>query len=257
MAVPSYISNTVHQAQQKAQAANALKSPSPTPPTTPQAAAILGQQTGVSLTPTTPGNDLRGSTISVAPTANRMDLAKQYTATQDQQLQPYFQRDLRDATSNAAAKGQLGSGQLRSSLGDVVNQYANARQTGAQNFYTSELDNAINDAYKNVAQANQQQAFQAGLQNQTFGQDLARYQAGVSGDPSATQLALSQQYGNNAATAGNALGSAISGTQTANANQANNDALNQLLQRLGIGGTTSGTSITPSVPIISENPIYG
>lgn len=232
------------------------KPPTPTPlpgATAPKPA--LPTSPGVSLTPTNPTNDLRGQTIGVGPTANRADLANTYIQNWDKADQPYFQRDQRAATSNAAGRGQLGSGQLRGALGDVVQQHDLQRQNAQSNFYTDALRGSIDDAYKNVGVAQQQQQFQTGLQNQTFGQDLTRYQVGAQNDPSQTQLALSGIYGQGASQAGSALSGMIGNSVGADAAKSQQSQIDAILARLGIGGTAGG-GMAQTPPYSSAIPDY-
>lgn len=142
--------------------ATAIKKPTP-----------LAAIPGVQGTPTNPANDLRGQTLSVAPTADRKSLATDYLNTWDAATAPQFQADLGKATSNSAALGQLGSGGLRTSLGDLTYNRDLQRNAQAKNFYTDAENGSINDAYQNVGIAQQQQQYQTALQNQTFNQDLA------------------------------------------------------------------------------------
>lgn len=228
--------------------------PLPMAPSPMTGRTLAPQSPGVSLTPTNPANDLRGQTIGVGPTANRADLAKTYIQNWDAADQPYFQRDQRAATSNAAARGQLGGGQLRSALGDVVQQHDLQRQNAQSNFLNDALRGSIDDAYRNVGVAQQQQQFQAGLQDQTFKQDLSRYQVGTSGDPAATQLALAGQYRDNANDASGALSGLIGNTTGATSAQNQQTALEQLLARYGIGGTTGMTPPGATPPYVSAVP---
>lgn len=229
--------------------------PQPTPltagqPTTPTAPKQpLSPSPGVSLTPTNPANDLRGQTIGVGPTANRVDLANQYIQNWNTQSEPQFQSDLRSATSNAAGMGQLGSGQLRSALGNVVQNRDTQRNTAESNFLTNALQGSIGDAYNNVGIAQQQQQYQTGLQNQTFNQALQQYQVGATGDPSSTQLGLSGIYANNANQAGSSLTGLIGNTT---ANQSSQGLLQQLLNQYGITPPGSSTTVPGQTPPYSS-----
>lgn len=210
-------------------------SPSPTP-ATPWAP-------GVSTYSTNPASDLRGQTITPGPTANREQIANTYEQNWNAQTNPQFQADLKSATSQAAGAGQLGSGQLRTSLGDLAYNRDVQRNADESNFQNTALNGTINDAYNNIGIAQQQQGFQAGQQNQTFNQGLQSLLAGQSGNPADTQLALSQLYGNNAAQSGQGLNSLISGTTNNNTQQS---ALQALLRQIGGGtGTTPAPVGTP------------
>jgi hypothetical protein len=203
----------------------------------PQAATGLARPTtmanGVQYTPTNPASDLRSQTLSVAPTANREDLAKQYISNWDTAERPYFQKDVNTVVRNGAAKGQLNSGQLRTSLGDLALNEATQRQAAESNFLTQALDNSINDAYRNVGIAQQQQQYQTGLQNQTFSQALQQYLAGASGNPSSAEFTAANLAGSNAA-------NGLSG-------------LAGLLQSFGYGTPTPAAA---PVPVPTGTPIY-
>lgn len=217
------------------------------PPSTP---SPLGA--GVSTYSTNPASDLRGQTIGVAPTANREQIANTYEQNWENQTNPQFQADLKSATSQAAGAGQLGSGQLRTSLGDLAYNRDVQRQGQESNFQNTALNGTIQDAYNNVQQADQQQGFQAGLENQTFNQGLQSLLAGQSGNPADTQLALSQMYGQQAGAAGQGLDSLIGGT-------VNNNTTNQLYQQLlrGVGGGYGASTPAPvGTPIYNTGTQY-
>lgn len=214
-----------------------------TVPYTPGAAGAYAP--GVSLTATNPNNDLRSQTITPGPTASRLGVANQYLQNWQQSTEPQYQADLRSATQQAAGAGQLGSGQLRTSLGDLAYNRNLQDQTQASNFYNTALNNSIQDAYNNVGIAQQQQAFQAGLQNQTFNQGATAVQLGQQGNPSQTLLSLAGYYGNqaNGTTAG-LPGLYTAGTQ-AGATNATTQGLQQYLNSLGGYGTPTSPVGTP------------
>jgi hypothetical protein len=130
-----------------------------------------------------------------------MDLAGSYLKNWDASTAPQFQADINKATSNAAANGQLGSGGLRTSLGNLAYNRDLQRNTQASNFYNDALQGSIGDAQFNVGQANQQQAYQTGLQGQAFNQNLQQSQ-------------FNQQKYNDQ------FSQSLAGTQQANATQA-------------------------------------
>lgn len=213
--------------------------------------------------------------------ADRYQIAQQELGTFNNATAPYYQRALRDATAQAASAGQLGSGQLRTSLGDLANQRNLQLQTAGQNFLQNALTGSIGDAYRNIGIAQQQQAQQLAAQNQTFGQGLAsRYlqnatqgqlfgqgvtqaelqnalmnsaamraqnqlAAGTAGSPSDYQMLLSQIFGGQAAQAGGALGSMIQGNVMSSAQQASTNQLLALLQPY----LTGGMGTTPPAPV--------
>lgn len=210
----------------------AMPRPVSAPPTTPQMSSFAP---GVNTYSTNPASDLRGQTITPGPMANRMNIAQTYENNWNAATAPQFQADLRSATSQAAGAGQLGSGQLRTSLGNLAYNRDTQRNANESNFLNTALGGTIDDAYRNIGVAQSQQAFQAGLQNQTFQQQLQALLAGQSGNPADTQLALSSIYGNNASQAGSALSGLIGNT-------VNNNTQQGILQRIG------QTAPTPTAP---------
>lgn len=224
----------------------------------------------VSLTPINPANDLRSQTIGVGPTANRYQIAQDQLKTYQQASDPYYQKSLRDATSQAAGAGQLGSGQLRTSLGDLALNRDLELGAQGQNFLQNALTGSIGDAYQNVNIAQQQQQRQDQAQQQAFNQQatatgmddalqtsaqnraLQQLLAGESGNPSDTQLILSQLYGNNAAQAGSALSNLIGGTVNRNAQTQATNSMSGILQSIfgGMGGSPTPSAPTSTGPIV-------
>lgn len=192
-------------------------------------------QPGVAYSPIDPTNDLRSQTIGVGQTADRNQIAQNQVNTWNASSEPQFQADLRSATSQAAGAGQLGSGQLRTSLGNLAYNRDLQRNAAQSNYLGAAQTGSIDDAYRNVAQANEQQQFQAGLQGQSFTQGLQALQAGNAGDPSATQLALAGQYGNQAAQGQAGLSNLINGTVANTAAQGQQSAFDQWLKSRGTG----------------------
>lgn len=184
-------------------------------------------------TPTDANNPLTAQTLSVGPTADRFKLAQDQWANFDRATAPQYQASLRDALRAGAAAGGLGSGQLRTSLGDLANQRALALDTQRTGLLNEALGGSIEDAYRNVGIAQQQQGFQQGQQQQAFGNELAslgmgdqlknssfnrslqQLMMGGQGNPADTQLALSGLFGQQAGQAGQTLADLIRG-RTAN-----------------------------------------
>lgn len=202
----------------------------PQAPTTPQAPQNWAP--GVNTTQTNPADDLRGKTITPGPMADRNAIAQTYENNWNNATAPQFQADLRGATSQAAGAGQLGSGQLRTSLGNLAYNRDVNRNAQEGNFMNQALEGSIGDAYRNVGIAQQQQQFQSGLQDQTFRQGLNALQVGNSGNPADAQFALSSLYGNqaNSGYAGipNTLNSGSQANQTNQQTQTYQQYLNSL-----------------------------
>lgn len=114
-----------------------------------------------------------GTTIQPGPATDRLALAKSNFETYSKATDPAYQKSLRDATAKAAGVGQLGSGQLRTSYGDLAANRALQLDTQKQNFLDEATKGAIEDAYKNVGIAQQQQGFQAQQQAAAEAQRIA------------------------------------------------------------------------------------
>lgn len=200
---------------------------------------------GVSYQPINPTNDLRSQTIGVGQTADRNKIAQDQINTWNTSSEPQFQADLRDATSKAAGAGQLGSGQLRTSLGNLTYNRDVQRNAATSGYLSAAQTGSINDAYQNVGIAQQQQQRQDNAQNTSFSQGLQALTAGNAGNPAAEQLALSGTYGGQAAQGQAGLSSLIGGTVANTAAQGQESALDQWLKSRGQPGPmtvpTSGT----------------
>jgi hypothetical protein len=151
-------------------------------------------------------------------------LAKSNFENFAQSTDPEYQATLRDANTAGAGAGQLGSGMLRGRLGDIATTRARDLQTAATQNLNDATSGSIDDAYKNIGIAQQQQGFQQSQQQSAFSQqqqtqamqealkngDFQRYyqllQAGYQGNPADTQLALAGDYGSQSSAAGAAAG---------------------------------------------------
>lgn len=234
----------------------------PMPPKTPTAlSAIPGAlpkpqmaQPGVAYSPINPASDLRSQTIGVGPTADRNRIAQNQVDTWNASSEPQFQADLRSATSQAAGAGQLWSGQLRTSLGNLAYNRDVQRNAAQSNYLGAAQTGSISDAYQNVGIAQQQQQRQDQAQNTSFNQGVTALNAGNAGDPSATQLALAGQYGTQAAQGQAGVSNLINGTVANTAAQGQQSLLDQWLKSRGNGVLsqptvpTSGTYAPDTIP---------
>ncbi len=199
-----------------------------------QLLAGMGSGAGtVNTSPLDPSNSLLNQVISPGALTNPVDLANAAWKTFQQQTNPQYQADLRDANRMAAAGGALGSGTLNTSLGDIANQRQNTLQSAQQQLMESALGQANQNAYQNVGIAQQQQGFQNQQQQEAVNNSLQELLAGNQNNPANMSLLLSSIFGNQAGQAGSSLGQLISGTTAANA-QANNPLM-QLLQQYMTG----------------------
>jgi hypothetical protein len=203
---------------------------------------------GVNVSPTNASNSLLGQTITPGAMANPTNIANSNLQNWQQQQAPIYASNIRQAESAAAGAGQLGSGQLNTSLGNLAYNQNQATNAAMGNFTTQAQQQEIQDAYNNIGIEQQQQQFQFGEQGQAFDQGLKSLLAGESGNPASTQLALSGNYGQQAAQGLNGLSSLIGGTTSGNAQNA---YLQQLLQQQNQLNGTGGYG-APSTP-----PLYG
>lgn len=209
------------------------------------------------MTATDPNNSLLGKTLLAGPETDRFKIAGDQLANWDAASEPYFQANLRSASQNAAGRGQLGSGMLRGRLGDITGQHDLERSTQGKGFLQNALTGSIDDAYKNVGIAQQQQGFQAGQQQTAFSQEVIATQVeealrngdfnraatllslGDQGNPSDTAMALSGIFGGQANGANSALSGLIGNTVDKNA-QSSSGIPPWLMEYLqSLGGKTS------------------
>lgn len=151
---------------------------SSTPATAPTSAA----PSALPLASAPPNTSLVNQTIAAPQTADRLQLANTAIDSTAQATDPYYQKSLRDATSQAAGAGQLGSGQLRTSLGDLAQQRGLELDTLRKNAINDATTGSIADEFAKTGIAQQQQGFQA-----------AQAQAGKQNDLAGGQLALAQK----------------------------------------------------------------
>jgi len=223
-------------------------------------ASIVGGSgvAGPSLTPTDPANSLTAQTISAGPTADRFGIAQQKWDDFQKSTDPQYQATMRDAERQSAAMGGLGSGMLRTSLGDITNQRQLAMDTQKNNFLQDALTGSIGDAYNNVGIAQQQQGFQQGQQqnafnqaitglntqdaltNSSFGRSLQQLLAGQKNNPSDAYLAASQNAGNQASAAGSSAASLIQAINAQNGGQMTTSQLLDYLKNYGMRPATTG-----------------
>lgn len=216
-------------------------------------ASTTSPAAAVNLSPTDPNNPLTNSTITPGQMADRQALARQSFSDFTNATDPAYQAALRSATQASAAAGGLGSGMLRTSYGNLENNRAQQLDTAKNQFLTAADQGSIDDAWKAIQLAQQQQQFQSGQQgtafnqnvqeqelqdaltNSSFGRSLSTLNAGQTGNPTQTNLALSAIFGGQSSDAAKALAQLLSGS-TANANSTGSGGISDLLKALGIGG---------------------
>lgn len=146
-------------------ATTATASAYPTTPTDPNAQVMAAAQRARATpkprpaAPLTlaPDTSVPAATSAEAPAApangqvqapDRLSLADDAITSSAKATDPYYQKALRDATSQAASVGQLGSGQLRTSLGDLARNRALELDTLRSNTINTALNNAIEDQFR-------------------------------------------------------------------------------------------------------------
>lgn len=264
-------------------------SPSDAPSIAP--AAITAGARGPNLIDSTGAGDYTGKTIQPGAGVDRFGIAQSRFDDAAKASDPAYQKTLRDATSQAAGAGRLGSGMLRTSLGDAANLRNTQLDSLRSGFLNDALTGSIDDSYKDIGIAQQQQGFQKSQQDTAFDQevraqqldealrngDFTRYyellNAGNAGNPSDAALTLSNSYGNQASSAAQGASNLVGGAINANSqaqilagqnggrapsvagvdpNTLSPEELQRYLESLGLNGTP-GYEQTPdySVPPIA------
>ena len=214
-----------------------------------------GTPSGPSLTPTDPNNPLTSQTISANPALDRFKLASERFDTFAQSTEPAYQSALRDAQRMGAAAGGLGSGQLRTSLGDLGLNRARDMDTQKRGLFQDALEGSVADGQFATGVAQQQQGFQNGQQQDAFRNELQRLGFGEDMINSAFGRALQQwQAGQSTGTGSNTAMAA--GQNTANQGGSALDALNELIK--GQAATPNAPAAQPQLPAgVDLNKIAG
>lgn len=193
------------------------KSDSPIP-----LATSSGANPYASVSTNTPGSntDYTNKTITPGAGVDRLALAKSNFDNFRTSTEPEYEATLRKAGQSGAAAGQVGSGMLRGSLGDIGLSRTRDLQSAETGFLNDATAGSIDDNYRNIGIAQQQQGFQSGQQQSAFNQGITLQQLqemlrsgafgraatttqmGYEGNPSDTGLALSGYYGDQAGQAG-------------------------------------------------------
>lgn len=170
----------------------------------------------------TPGGAFDYLTKTLVPAAgvDRLALAKSNWDNFAKSSEPDYKAAIRDTDTAAAGAGQIGSGMLRTRHGDLALARSRDLDSAKTSFLNDATAGSIDDSYRNIGIAQQQQGFQSGQQNDAFNQFLQQQQLeemlrsgsfgrsattlamGNSGNPSDVALALSGIYGSQAGQAG-------------------------------------------------------
>jgi hypothetical protein len=208
-----------------------------------------------------PNNDLRSQVIAPGTESSRADLAKTYLDMWSQNELPQFRAALRGTIGNNAALGRLGSGMLRTDVGNLDLAEQQKYNTAAGNFMTDALGAQITDnanqraelrgerSYQTSAEqaaadrARQQLLDQDYLTNSRFGRSATALQLGTAGNPSGAVGQAASDAGARAAAGASAVGSALGSSNYL-------DLLRKILAQQG-GATTP----TPTGTVVRD-PTY-
>lgn len=138
-----------------------------------------------------PSGSYVNRTIQPGPATDRIALATRSFDTFQRATDPAYKASLDAAAAKAASVGQLGSGQLRTSIGDLASNRALALDTERQSLLDKAISDSIADQYANIGIAQQQQGFQAGREDAAAAQRLA--EAGLTGSLGGAPTLAGQQ----------------------------------------------------------------
>ena len=215
--VPAQQSTQTSTAQSAAQPI-AMSSFAPSQNNAPQSSAPPAA-TGYSLNRINPYNDLRYQTITPNQSTDRYGIAQTKFEDFAKSTDPYYAKTKRDLIGQGAAKGQLGSGMLRTSLGDAANLRNIQLDTAKSQFLTDALNNSIEDAYRNIGIAQQQQGRQDTQASNAFNQNLAMGDFGLRSQGQEFNQGLARAQHENA-TQGQLFSQDVTKAQLDNATQA-------------------------------------
>lgn len=128
------------------------------------------------------------SFLQGGPEIDRVALAKDLLAQFDPLTEAGFREDLRDATGQAAGMGQLGSGMWRTGLSNIAADRSRERDAYGRQVMNAALTGSIEDFYRNVGIAQQQQGFAAEQQAAQFAQSFAQRQQNLAERVSSGQI---------------------------------------------------------------------
>lgn len=148
----------------------------PAVPATPAPTPTQGPLVPFTTTPTDPNNPLTSQTIGAGPGLDRFQVAKAQFDNFVRGSDPAYQAALRDAKRVGAAAGGLGSGMLRTSIGDLGNQRSLAMDVRGDELFNTALLGSVDDARFSTGLAERQQGFQQGQQDRAFGNEATRIQ---------------------------------------------------------------------------------
>jgi len=206
--------------------------------------------TGGGFPKTDPTDPLTGRTIARTDAQDRFKIAQDRFNTFVESTDPQYQAALRQANRYGAATGRLGSGDLRTDFGNLAGQRDLQLRTQGNTFLQNALEGTIDDQFRDIGIAQQQQGFQNQQQQQAFENELRRL--GFSEDMinSAFGRALQQYQAGQMGGTGSSTSMGV-GQNQFNQGQSALDALNNMLK--GIPQTPRSPATPPIVPQGSGN----
>lgn len=130
--------------------------------------------TGGGFPRTDPNNPLTMQTIARQAAQDRFKIAQDRFNTFVESTDPQYKAALRDANRYGAATGRLGAGSLRTDFGNLANQRDLQLRTQGNTFLQNALEGTIDDQFRDIGIAQQQQGFQNQQQQQAFENELRR-----------------------------------------------------------------------------------
>lgn len=208
--------------------------------------------TGGGFPKTDPNDPLTMQTIARQAAQDRFKIAQDRFNTFVESTDPQYKAALRDANRYGAATGRLGSGDLRTDFGNLAGQRDLQLRTQQNTFMQNALDGTIDDQFRDIGIAQQQQGFQNQQQQQAFENELRRL--GFSEDMinSAFGRAMQQYTAGQSGGTGSTTNVGVGQTQYGQGQDAL-DALNKLIS--GNPGAAGGSSIPGAGPTFSGQPI--
>jgi hypothetical protein len=166
---PSAVANPVPGATTSTQNQPTIPPPPP-PPTTQTSGQYTPGDVAIGSTVLPNGSPRLGATQGALDSAasslagvDRTKLAQQMFDTFAQSTQPAYDASLRDATRYAAGAGRIGSGQLRTSYGNLADQRNRQLSTAQQQLTENALEGSIGDQFNKVSAL-------SGLEGQQYGE---------------------------------------------------------------------------------------
>lgn len=143
--------------------------------------------------------DLMTKTIA-SPATDRIALAQKAWDTETAQGAPAYEASLRSAKQAAAGVGQLGSGMLRTTLGDLSLQRSRDMDASYKTLMSDAVTGSISDKQFGTGVEQQQQGYQSAEDARKFRQALDSQKLGLDTTLGLGQLGVQQQQANTNAT---------------------------------------------------------